>query len=223
MTHNANARLAGFTFLAYIATGITQMVVFARASAGSDPASRLLSIATHASAIRLSALLALLTFFEAVILGVTLYALTRDGDRDLALFALCCRAAEGVLGASAAVRTLQELAAANLVAAAPSSAPAITLGTWLISSGGSSSTIGAICFAAGSTVFSYLFLRLRNIPVALAWLGVVASAVLVIALPTQLAGYLPTFLAWPIWLPMLVFEVTLAFWLIIRGVRAIYP
>jgi hypothetical protein len=48
--------------------------------------------------------------------------------------------------------------------------------------------------------------------------GVLASVLLVVALPVQLAGFLPASLAWPIWMPMLVFEVTLAFWLLIKGV-----
>jgi len=41
---------------------------------------------------------------------------------------------------------------------------------------------------------------------------------LVVGLPVQLAGFLPASLAWPIWMPMLAFEVTLAFWLLIKGV-----
>jgi len=91
------------------------------------------------------------------------------------------------------------------------------------SGGGSSTTIGATCFAVGSTLFSYLFLRARSIPVPLAWLGVLASVLLVIALPVELAGFLPGSLAWPIWLPMLIFEVTLALWLIGKGVTLPVP
>ena len=50
-------------------------------------------------------------------------------------------------------------------------------------------TLSATLFAAGSTLFSYLFLRGRMIPIALAWLGVVASGLLVVVLPLQLAGF----------------------------------
>jgi hypothetical protein len=83
MTRTTNARLAGFTFLAYIATGIASMVLFGQAAAGANAAASLASIAQHATAVRLTAVLTLLTFFEAVVLGVTLYALTRDEDLDL--------------------------------------------------------------------------------------------------------------------------------------------
>jgi Domain of unknown function (DUF4386) len=220
MTRTTNARLAGFTFLAYIATGIASMVLFGQAAAGTSAAAKLASIAQHETAVRLTVLLTLLTFFEAVVLGITLFALTHKEDFDLAVLGLCCRVGEGVLGAVSAVSTLQLLpvAAASTTSAAPDAATAIVLGASLLSPDGSSIAIGGTCFAVGSTLFSYLFLRARSIPVPLAWLGVLASMLLVLALPVQLAGFLPGSLAWPIWMPMLAFEVTLAFWLLIKGV-----
>jgi len=165
----------------------------------------------------------LLTFFEAVVLGVTLWALTRDEDSDVAVLALCCRVGEGVLGAAAVVRTMQLLSVATASTPAAAGAAATAIGASLSSQGDSSTTIGATCFAVGSTLFSYLFLRARSIPVPLAWLGVLASVLLVIALPVDLAGFLPGSLAWPIWLPMLVFEVLLALWLINKGVTLPVP
>ncbi len=58
------------------------------------------------------------------------------------------------------------------------------------------------------------------IPVALAWLGVLASVLLVVLLPAQLAGFLKGPVTFYIFMPMLVFEVALALWLIIKGVAA---
>ena len=87
----------------------------------------------------------------------------------------------------------------------------------------------AIFFAVGSTLFSWLLLRGRMIPVALAWLGVFASALLVLILPLQLAGLLGGTMSWSasvtwlVWLPMLVFEVVFAFWLMIKGVATPTP
>jgi hypothetical protein len=223
MTQTANARLAGFTFLAYITTGILSLVLFSRAATGSSVVARLASIAQHATTVRFVAVLTLLTFFEAVVLGVTLWALTRDEDSDVAVLALCCRVGEGVLGAAAAVRTMQLLSVATASTPAAAGAAATAIGASLLSQGDSSTTIGATCFAVGSTLFSYLFLPARSIPVPLAWLGVLASVLLVTALPADLAGFLPGSLAWPIWLPMLVFEVSLAFWLINKGVTLPVP
>jgi hypothetical protein len=220
MTRPTNARLAGVAFLAYIGTGIADLILFAKATTGADVAARLASLAQHLTAVRVSALLELLTFFEAATLAVTLYALTRDEDADLALLAFACRIAEGVLGAVAAVGTLRlaSAAAASVTTSADSDA-ARALGTSLLVRSGSSGTIGALCFAVGSTLFCYLFLRARSIPIALAWLGVIASALLVIMLPVQLAGFLPRAVEWPMWMPMLAFELTFASWLIFTGMR----
>lgn len=158
------ARVAGFTFLFYIAAGLTSMAL------GSESP--------------VTDLLLLLQSFSALGLGVTLYALTRAHGPVLALLALTCRVAE-----------------------------AIQYGE------------SAIYFAAGSLLFSWLLLRGRLIPVALAQLGVLASALLVVVLPAQLAGLFGGAMSWAasttwlVWLPMLVFEVALALWLMIRGVN----
>jgi hypothetical protein len=220
MTRPTNARLAGVAFLAYIGTGIADLILFAKTATGADAAARLASLEQHLTAVRVSALLELLTFFEAAILAVTLYALTRDEDADLAMLAFACRIAEGVLGAVAAVGTMRlASAAAAAVTTSADSDSARVLATSLLVRSGSSGTIGALCFAAGSTLFCYLFLRARSIPVALAWLGVSASALLVILLPVQLAGFLPRAVEWPMWMPMLAFELIFASWLIFTGMR----
>ena len=80
--------------------------------------------------------------------------------------------------------------------------------------------IGAPFFAVGSTLFCWLLLRGRMVPVPLAWFGVVASVLVVVGYPLQLAGFLrgPITSFMGMWLPMAVFEVTLALWLLIKGV-----
>ena len=142
MTLRTNATLAGITFLGYIAAGIGTL-----ATRGRAPVVDVLTVVTSLSAL---------------VLGVTLYAITRDEDRDLALLALLCRVVESVPGHKG----------------------------------------GPIFFAVGSTIFCWLLLRGRMIPVALAWLGVIASVVLVVGLPLQLAGLLRGALAQFMWLPM---------------------
>lgn len=164
MTRRTNATVAGITFLVYIAAGISTMALSNRGNA--------------------AAVLTLATSFCALVLGVTLYAITRDQDQDLALLALLCRVIESVPG-----------------------------------HGG-----GAIYFAVGSTLFCWLLLQGRMIPVALAWLGVAASALLVMLLVLNTAGFFghgtnwSSSVTWLTWLPMLVFELTFAVWLIVKGV-----
>lgn len=171
MTRPTNARLAGFTFLFYIAAGIGSLVL------AREP--------------HVANVLSLLTDFCALVLGVTLYAITREEDADLAMLALTCRVIEA------------------------------------IPSGGEGA--GPIFFAVGSTIFSWLLLRGRMIPAALAWLGVLASATLVALLLVQRAGLFggalnwSSSVTWLVWLPMLVFEVAFALWLIVKGVAAPVP
>lgn len=218
MTRMTNARIAGFTYLFYIVVGILGMVLFNPAAGVEGIAAKLAAIGQHATDARIGICLDLLCSFSALVLAVTLYNITRDEDPDLAMLGLTCRVGEGVIGAVLMFADLGLLWLATAVgASAPDAATAQTLGAFFFKMGSWSPTIGAIFFAVGSTLFSYLLLRGRIVPVALAWLGVFASILLVVLLPGQLAGFIKgPVLDW-MWLPALVFEVTLALWLIVKG------
>jgi len=161
-THMTYARVAGFTFLFYIAAGITSLAMGSQA--------------------QIADLLYLLQNVSALVLGVTLYMLTREHGPALALLALTFRIMEAIHDQS------------------------------------------EIFFAVGSLLFCLLLLRGRIIPIGLAWLGVIASVLLVVILPLQLAGLFGGSMSWSasftwlVWLPMLVFEVALALWLLTKGV-----
>lgn len=222
MTRTTNARLAGFAYLFYIAVAFPANVLFDRATTGVGIAAKLARIAEHVSDVRISMVLSLLSSFSALTLAVTLYAITRDEDGDLAMLGLTCRVGEGLLGAigllaMAGLLWLATATGANApeaVAAQPLAAFLLRVGTW-------NTAIGATFFAVGSTFFSYLLLRGRTIPVPLAWLGVFASILLVVGLPAQLIGVLKSPAADLIWIPMAAFEVPLGFWLLIKGVAPV--
>ncbi len=219
MTRTTNARIAGATFLLYIALGITQMIVAGGARGTGGTAEKLASIAQHLVAYRFALLLGLTTCFCALMLGVTLYAITRDEDPHLAMLALVCRVCEGVLSSvssMAAVGILWLEAARG--ADGPAYANAETIGTFLFALPGWNVALNATFFAVGSALFSYLMLRGRVIPAVLAWLGVAASVLLVVCLPLQAAGFLSGSFTSIMWIPMAAFEVPTGFWLLIRGV-----
>ena len=220
MTRTTNARLAGFMFLFYIAIFLPSTVLFDQATSAEGIPAKLASIAQHAPQVSLAVVLSLLTIVVAMALAVALYAITRDQDPDLAVLALSCRVGEGLLFAipTLALLGLLWLATAGAAAAAPDAAAANALGALLLKVRGWSWIIGATCFAVGSTLFSYLFLRARSIPVPLAWLGIFASVLLVLGLPPQLVGFVKGPVGFYMWIPMLVFEVALALWLLIKGV-----
>ena len=153
-------------------------------------------------------------------LAVTLYGITRDEDHELAMLALVCRVAEGVLGTLSipSYLGLVWLAKAGVGPGAPEISTTNALRTFLLMPV-PSVPLGTIFFAVGSTIFSYLLLRGRMVPVSIAWMGVFASGLLAVALPLQLAGF-PTgpLTGYYQWLPALVFQTILALWLLIKGV-----
>lgn len=218
MTRRTNSRIAGLTFLFYIAVAFPSLVLMERATAGEGTAAKLARLAGHASDVRISILLTLLSCFSAIVLAVTLYAITRDEDHELALLVLACRLAEGVLGAIGvpAALGLLWLAAAGSGTGAPDAATANSIGALLLMPA-QNAMVGAPFFALGSLIFSYLLLRGRIVPLALSWIGVVASALVVVGAPLQLAGFLKGAVPTYMWLPMLAFEIPLGFWLLVKG------
>jgi hypothetical protein len=147
---------------------------------------------------------------NALVLGVALYALTRIVDRDLALIALLFRAAEGILSPVGAFTRRA------LLSIATEAVPDLPLANVLLKTQGFAFLLGSTCFAAGSTLFAFLFLRSRSIPVWLAWLGFAGSLLILIGLPLQILGLLPAPIDSVMWIPIAFFEVIFAFWLLFR-------
>jgi uncharacterized protein DUF4386 len=191
MTRQASARAAGVTFLVYIAAGVSGMTGLRGALA--------------------DIVLSLVMCCSAFVLAVTLYRVTCVEHPDIAMFGLACRVAEGIVGAAfmsvyLALPSLPDTDAGHAIRAF-----VLNARNWNV-------LLSATLFAIGSTAFTWLLLRGRMIPIAIAWLGVAASLALLVGLPLQLAGILARSLALLMWLPMLVFEVTAAIWLIVKGV-----
>jgi hypothetical protein len=220
MTRTTNARLAGFAFLFYIAAGIAQ-VVLGGATAADGIARRFTLMAQHATQVRVAILIGFLICLTALLLAVTLFALTCDVDRDLAMLALACRVGEALLTLVAPLATLGLLwlATAGSDPNAPDAAAGGAIGAFLLKVRGWNTILTASIFAVGSTIFSWLMLRGRLIPVPLAALGVGASLLLVVALPLQLVDVVGGAAAQLVWIPMAAFEIPLGIWLVVKGVR----
>jgi hypothetical protein len=215
VTRRANARIAGITFLAYNAFGISAMILSRRAIHGEGIVAKLASIAQHATDVRIAALLALCCGFCALVLGVALWAVTREQDPDLAMLALAFRVGEGITGAMSvqASNALLWLATAT-GPDAPGVEEARALGAYLVHGSG----VAASFFPVGSTLFCWLLLRGRMIPMGLAWLGLVASVLWVLSIPLDALGILRGPLTWLVWIPMAAFEIPFALWLVFKGV-----
>ncbi len=219
MTPSTIARLAGSTFFVYTASALFGATLFQGATKGYSAGERLLSIAQHAPEMRLVVVLSLLNCLAALVLAVTLYGLTRHRDADLATLALTCRVIEGALNALVAVGLLALLSVATQTvhASGAGAAAGNALGALLLQVKGWGELVSTPLFGVGSTLYAYLFFRSRIIPAALAWLGIVTSALLVVLSLAQLAGISMNPFASLAWMPVLAFELMLALWLLIKG------
>jgi hypothetical protein len=217
MTRTATARVAGFTYLFYMAVGAANELVMDRATRAEGTAATLARVARHGSDLRLSIVLTLLECLSALVLAVTLYGITRVRDHELAMLGLVCRVAEGVIGSSGIPRNLGLLwlADAGTGAGGLGAATTSSVGAVLLLPGG---PFGAVFFAVGSAVFSWLLLRGRMVPAWLAGLGLASSVLLVVGLPLQLAGILAGPATGYQWAPAMVFAALLGSWLLVRGV-----
>jgi hypothetical protein len=225
MTRTTNARIAGATYLFYAAIGICSELLMHRARGAGGDAETLANIGEHATDVRLTIVIVVLEAFSALVLAVTLYGITRDEDQELATLGLACRVAEGVLGTLSipGYVGLLWLAKAGVGAGAPDVATTNALRAFLLMPG-PRVPMGAIFYAVGSTIFSYLLLRGRMVPVTIAGLGVFASSLLAVTLPLQLAGFSTGPLSgYYQWLPALLFQIVLALWLLIKGVAPPNP
>ena len=222
MSRTTIARLTGFTYLFYISASIIGANLFGRISKGDGIAAKLANIAAHRSQVDLCFILTLLTIFAALILAVALYALTRDEDADLALFALTCRVVEGVLNAVPAIAVLALLSVASQASIATGSEAATSnaLGNALLGLQGWSVIVSAPVFGVGSALYYYLLARARSVPALLAHFGVFSSMLLVIAIPLEPFQIVKDSMAFYVWLPSLVFELMFAPWLIVKGVAS---
>ena len=218
MTRSTNARLAGFAYLSYIMVGAFNEVLMYRATSVAGTAETLARIAEYSTDVRLAIILKLGECFSVFVLAVALYGITREENQELAILGLACRVAEGVFIASLIPnrQALLWLANVRAVVDAPDAAITNALGAFLLAPG---APVSAIFFAVGSTVFSYLLLRGRMVPVWLALWGVFASALLVVGVPFQIAGFVTGPLAVYQWVPAVVFAPVFALWLIIKGVK----
>src|SRR5437868_5432674 len=131
-------------------------------------AAKLVRFGEYAMDGRIDILIKVLEAFSAFVLAVTMYGITRDEDHELAMLALVCRVAEGVLGTLSipSYLGLVWLAKAGVGPGAPDTSTTNALRTFLLMPA-PSVPLGAIFFAVGGTIFCYLLLRGRMVPVSI--------------------------------------------------------
>jgi hypothetical protein len=161
-------------------------------------------------------------FTGVLVLIWALYVLLRPVNRDLALLAAFLRFVETPVGVAA---TVNSLIAVRLLGSPEylklfEAGQLHALSRLARNAFGFGQDVGFIFVGLGSTVFAYLLLRSRYIPQILAGWGVFASLLftaynlLIIVFP----GAVET-LMYVSFAPMGIYEITLGFWLLIKGAR----
>jgi hypothetical protein len=196
MSRPTSARIAGFAFLLYIAAGMTSL----RGAPGP----------------LLEVVLSFIMCFSALTLGVTLFGVTSGVDRDIARMGMVCRVAEGIVGIMFMSLSLA------MRSASPAAVDATTLQalkTLLSAAERVNFSVAGMLFSVGSTMFCWLLMRGRLIPVGLAWIGFFASVLLVVVLPLRLGDVLSGRYTMLVWIPMAAFEIPAGLWMLLKGVR----
>lgn len=218
MTARWEAKAAGIAYLSYIAFTMTSSILYGRATAGGTAAETLATLGHMMATARLTVLLDLLQIVCALVLAVTLFQLTQAVSPTLALLAMVFRIGEGLLGALPLLSKLELMQ----LAVGPTARKLDGLSTGLAIADEvlrrPDFGFSEFCFVVGGFIFACLFLRGRLIPIWLAWIGVATIGVQMICVPLHIAGIVPGSLVERLWMAILLYEVPLGCWLLIKGV-----
>ena len=217
----AAARVVGFLYLFTNATAIVGFYARSQAIAP-DPAQTAQALAASGTLFRLGIVFELVTVAGVVGLLAALYTILESIHRPLALLATFLRILENV---ALALIPLNSFIALSLLSGAPylksvDTAELQALAHLFLRIHLTGFRIGFFFLGLGSAVFGYLWLRSRYIPRALALLGIVGSLLMAIAELVFIARPDLGRAAGMLYMaPIGLFEFTMGFWLLIRGLR----
>ena len=179
------------------------------------------NIAESERLFRLGTVSDLITAVAVVILAWAPYVVLEPVNRNLALLALLMRLAENSIAAAAiftdlvALRLLRD---ASYLQAFDAQQVQV-LARILINGQGAGLQIAFVFLGLGTAVFSYLWLKSRYIPRALAALGIMGSSVLAIVTLAIILFPALGAVGLAYMMPLGIFEVTLGFWLLVKGIQ----
>jgi Domain of unknown function (DUF4386) len=215
------ASVVGFLYLFAMAASVfSEAYVRGSLVVANDAATTAQNIMAHERLFRLGIASELITFICTLGLLTALYVILKPINRNLALFAVFSRMVEAII---CVVMTLSSLEVLRLLSGADylrifEEDQLQAMARQCIAAHGAAYGVAFVFLGLGSAVFSYLWLKSKYIPAALAALGIFASSLLgtgslaFIIFPELSKIIYPAYMA-----PMGVFEVTMGFWLLIKG------
>jgi Domain of unknown function (DUF4386) len=218
------AKVAGFLYLfTMVSANFAEFYARGRLIVAGDAVQTTKNIAASERLFRLGIVSNLITFASVVILLLALYVVLKPINKNVALLAAFWRLAECSIFALIALNdfvALRLLSGADYLRAFGTN-QLQALAYTFVGVHDAGYLIGLVFFGLGSTVFAYLWFKSRYIPRGLAALGIFSSLVVAIVtlaimvFPGLAAVVIPVYFA-----PIFIFEVTLGFWLLIKGVQA---
>ena len=220
------ARLVGIMYLLTMATAnFADFYVRRPLFIPADPAQTLRNIAVSGTLVRAGIGSDLITIASSVILIAALYVILKHINRNAALVAVFWWLLECSV---AAVVTLNSLAAFFLLSGKDplrtlNTEQLETLARLFVSVDRAGNRISAVLFGLGSTLFCYLWFKSRYVPRLLAAWGILSSLVPILV-PLS-AIMFPDVIDAPLrrarsGLPIMIFEVILGLWLLVKGMPA---
>jgi len=216
------AKVAGLLYLIQMATGVFGFYAHGRLTVAGDPVQTAKNIVASERLFRIGTVSDLTTAVVVVVLAWALYVVLRPINRNVALLAVFLRLAENSIAASAiftdfiALRLLSDVSYLQGF-----DAQQVQLLARVFTGGqGAGLQIAFVFLGLGSALFSYLWLKSRYVPRALAALGIFGSLVLTIG--TLIIMVFPALGAVGLtyMMPLGIYEVGLGLWLLVKGIQA---
>ena len=216
------ARLAGAMYLIQMATGVFTQI-YARGSliVRGDPTQTARNIIDSEGLFRIGIASDLATYTTVLVAAWALYVLLRPVNRNLALLALLFRLSELAIHFNATVNSLAVLRvlSGDQYLKSIGAGQLHSMAQLALSVQGEGVNMGFIPLGLGSAVFAFLLFKSQFVPRLLAGWGVFSSLLLatyalsIIVFPKARALQVAPML------PMGIYEVTLGFWLLLRGAK----
>ena len=216
------ARIVGFCYLFSMAAGVFGDSYCTGHLIADNAAETARNIVAHEGIFRLGIASYVISQMSDVALITALYVILKRVNQNLALFAALTRMVQAAIGV---VATLTGFAALRLLSSADylrafttdqlAALAKIPLGVY-----GAGINVSFVFLGLGSAVFCHLWFKSNYIPRALAALGVfgsllvAAGSLVFIIFPNLWKTLEPGYFA-----PLGVFEITMGFWLLLRGLR----
>lgn len=211
------ARFLGAAFLLQaVASAVSGLFLLQPLIVPDDMAATLANVANHATQMRASFVVEMVTAMGIVMLGALLYTILKKQNRPMALVALGLYVMEATILAASRIPAfaLLRVSQASLAGGDPGYLQA--LGSLFYESQSFGYDLHMLPFALGATLFYYLFFNSRVIPRVLALWGLVAAPLALVGTVLTLLGYAVPIV---VFLPNLPFELGAGLWLLIVGVR----